>query len=251
MEALLVGKLLSFAMVLTRISGFLLFVPLFGVESIPMTIKVAATILLSVFFSIVNPPAVAVQQASAVQVMLLLGCEATYGLALGVIANVLFSAVKIGGRIVEDQMGLTMAEVLDPLTEERGQPVGSLLEMIFIIAFLAANGHHLLIKVIQRSYELFPAGKIPTVAVLAGNMLEATTTMLAAGLRLAAPMLAALLILLIALAILARVVPEMDIFFISFPLRILLGFVMLVIFVPFIDGFVGEMAQLMAKVLPL
>jgi flagellar biosynthetic protein FliR len=82
-------------------------------------------------------------------------------------------------------------------------------------------------------------------------MLEATTTMLAAGLRLAAPMLAALLILLIALAILARVVPEMDIFFISFPLRILLGFVMLVIFVPFIDGFVGEMAQLMAKVLPL
>jgi flagellar biosynthesis protein FliR len=122
------------------------------VESIPMTIKVAATILLSVFFSLVNPPAVAVQQASAVQVMLLLGCEATYGLALGVIANVLFSAVKIGGRIVEDQMGLTMAEVLDPLTEERGQPVGSLLEMIFIIAFLAANGHHLLIKVIQRSY---------------------------------------------------------------------------------------------------
>jgi len=250
-ESLLIEKLLSFAMVLTRISAFLLFVPLFGWESIPMTIKVAATVLLSVFFSLTNPAVVALQQDSAVQVMLLLGCEATYGLALGAIANILFSTVKLGGRIVEDQMGLSMAEVLDPLTEERGQPLGSLLEMIFVVAFLSANGHHLLIRVIQRSYELFPAGKIPTVAALAGNMLEATSMMLVAGLRLAAPMFAALLVLLIALAILARIVPEMDIFFISFPLRIFLGLVMLTAFVPFIDEFVGEMAQLMARILPL
>jgi flagellar biosynthetic protein FliR len=238
-------------MVLTRISGFFLFVPVFGWEIIPMTIKVAAAVLLSAFFSLVNPPAIAIQQTSAVQVMLLLGCEATYGLALGVIANILFSAVKIGGRMVEDQMGLAMVEVIDPLTEERGQPIGSLLEMIFVIAFLGANGHHLLIKVIHRSYELFPAGKIPTVAVLAGNMLEATSTMLAAGLQLTAPILAVLLVVLIVLAILARVVPEMDIFFISFPLRIILGLVMLIAFVPFIDGFVGEMARLMARLLPL
>jgi len=88
-------------------------------------------------------------------------------------------------------------------------------------------------------------------AALAGNMLEATSMMLIAGLRLSAPMLAAMLVLLVALAILARIVPEMDIFFISFPLRIVLGLVMLVVFVPFIDGFVGEMAQLMAKMLPL
>ncbi len=251
MESLLIEKLLSFAMVLTRISGFLLFVPVFSSKSVPMTIRVGATMLLSVFFCLTNPPVIAVEQVSAVRVMLLLSGEATYGLALGVIANILFSTVKLGGRIAENQMGLSMAEVLDPMTEERGQPVGSLLEMIFIIAFLAANGHHLLIKVIQRSYELFPAGKIPTVSALASNMLEATSTMLAVGLRLAAPMLAVLLVLLIALAILARLVPEMNIFFISFPLRIILGLVILVLFVPFIDGFVGEMAQLMARILPL
>jgi flagellar biosynthetic protein FliR len=251
MEALLAAKLLSFAMVLTRISAFFLFVPVFGWEVIPMTIKVSAALLLSFFFAFVKPAVVTIEEVSAVQVIIMLGFEATYGLALGAIANILFSAVKLGGRIAEDQMGLSMAEVLDPLTEERGQPVGSLLEMIFVIAFLGANGHHLLIRVINRSYELFPAGKIPTVASLAANMIEATTAMLAAGLRLAAPMLAALLVLLIALAILARMVPEMDIFFISFPLRMLVGFTMLIVFVPFIDGFVGEMAQLMAQVLPL
>jgi flagellar biosynthetic protein FliR len=251
MDALLVEKLLGFAMVLTRISAFLLVVPVFSWESVPMMIKVSAALLLSFFFTLVNPQAVTAEQASAVQAMLLLAGEATYGLALGAIANILFAAVKLGGRIMEDQMGLSMAEILDPMTEERGQPLASLLEMIFIIAFLAANGHHLLIKVIQRSYELFPAGKIPTVGVLAGNMLEATSVMLTAGLRIAAPLLAALLVLLVALAILSRIVPEMNIFFISFPLRILAGLVLLVGFVPFIDEFVGETAKLMAKILPL
>jgi flagellar biosynthetic protein FliR len=244
-------KMLVFAMVMTRVSAFFIVVPLFGWDTIPVMIRVSVAVILSIFFSLTNPPAAAFHQASALQAMLLLGCEATYGLALGVIAAILFSIVKLGGQIIEDQMGLSMAEIIDPLTEERGQPLATLLEMIFVIAFLAANGHHLLIRVIHRSYEIFPAGKIPSMATLAGNMLDATSMMLSAGLQFAAPILAALLIVLVALAILSRVVPEMDIFFISFPLRILLGLVMLVIFVPFIDGFVSETAKLMAKILPL
>lgn len=251
MDPLLVEKLLGFAMVMTRISAFFLVVPVFGWQTIPMTVKATTAVTISIFFSLTNPPTVSAHQASAVQATLLLSCEATYGLALGIIASVLFSAVKLGGRIIEHQMGLSMAEIVDPLTQERGQPLASLLEMIFVIAFLAANGHHLLIKIIHHSYELFPAGKIPTVTVLAGNMLEATSTMLTAGLQLAAPIVAALLVLLVALAILSRIVPEMNIFFISFPLRIVVGLIMLVAFVPFIDGFVSETAKLMAKMLPL
>jgi len=244
-------NVLVFAMVMTRVSAFFIVVPLFGWDTIPVMIRVSVAAILSIFFSLTNPPAAAFHQTSALQAMLLLGCEATYGLALGAIAAILFSIVKLGGRIIEDQMGLSMAEIIDPLTEERGQPLATLLEMIFVIAFLAANGHHLLIRVIHRSYEIFPAGKIPSIATLTGNMLDATSMMLSAGLRIAAPILAALLIVLVALAILSRVVPELDIFFISFPIRILLGLVMLVIFVPFIDGFVSETVKLMAKMLPL
>jgi flagellar biosynthetic protein FliR len=250
-DAVLIAKLLGFSLVLTRISAFFLVVPVFGWDTVPTTIKVSAAVILSIFFSMVNPPVVAAQQASAVQAILLLGCEATYGLALGTVAAVLFSAIKLGGRIMEDQMGLSMAEIIDPLTEERGQPLASLLEMIFVIAFLAANGHHLLLRAINRSFEIFPAGRIPTMATLAGNMLEATSMMLTAGFRLAAPVLAAILVLLVALAIFARIVPEMDIFFISFPLRIALGLGILIVLAPFIDGFVSETVELMARILPL
>jgi flagellar biosynthetic protein FliR len=250
-DAIIIEKLLSFAMVMTRISAFFLIAPVFGTPSMPVTIKVSATIFLSVFFSLINPTIAAAHQASAIQAILLLGSEATYGLALGIIASVLFSTVQLAGRIAEDQMGLTMAEILDPLTGEQGLPVATLLELIFTIAFLAANGHHLLLKALHKSFELFPPGKIPSIATLTGNIFEATAMMLAASLQLAAPILAALLMLMVILAILARLVPDMDIFFISFPLRIALGFVMLIAFMPFIDGFVSETAKMMAKLLPL
>ena len=197
------------------------------------------------------PPAAAAHQASAMQAILLLGSEATYGVALGIIISVLFATVKLAGRIVEDQMGLTMAEILDPLTDEQGLPIASILELVFLIAFLAANGHHIFLKILQRSFELFPAGKMPSIATLVGNIYEATAMMLTAGLQLSAPILASLLLLLVILAVLARVVPDMDIFFISFPVRIILGLVMLTVFIPFIDGFVSEAAKMMAKLLPL
>jgi flagellar biosynthesis protein FliR len=250
-DAIIIEKLLGFVMVLTRISAFFLIAPIFGTPSIPATMKISATVLLSIFFSLINPPAVAAHQASTMQAILLLGSEATYGLALGIVASILFATVKLAGRIVEDQMGLTMAEILDPLTDEQGLPVATLLELIFMIAFLAANGHHLLLKVLHKSFELFPAGKMPSITTLTGNIYEATVMMLVAALQLSAPILASLLLLLVILAILAKVVPDMDIFFISFPVRIALGLGMLAVFIPFIDGFVGETAKMMAKLLPL
>jgi flagellar biosynthetic protein FliR len=183
--------------------------------------------------------------------MLLLAGEATYGLALGVIASSLFSVVKLSGQIVEREMGLTMAEILDPLTGENGQPLGGLLEMIFVLLFLSANGHHLFLLILSKSYTAFPAGTIPTIQMLTGGVLTAGSAMLIAALRLAAPMLAAFMVLMVALALLARLVPEMNILFISMPVRIGLGLIMAATFLPFLNGYVTEMAGWMAKLLPL
>jgi flagellar biosynthetic protein FliR len=177
--------------------------------------------------------------------------EATYGLALGLVAAFLFAAVRFSGRIVERQMGLAMAEILDPLTGERTQPLGSMLEMIFVLLFLSANGHHLLLSVVSRSYEAFPAGSSPTIPVLATGIINAGSTMLTAGLKLAAPILAAFLLLMVVLAVLARILPEMNILFISLPLRVGLGLLMMAIFLPFTYSFVSEFATLMGKLLPL
>ncbi len=248
---LMIEKLLGFVLVLTRVSAFFLVVPVFSWKTIPVRIKVAFVLLISVFFSMVVPFSVKPEQATTLTAILLISGEATYGLAMGLIVVIVFSAVKLSGRIIERQMGMAMAQTLDPLTGERAQPLGMLMEMIFILLFLSANGHHLFLLIIQRSYEAFPAGSVPTVEVLTSGIVEAGSVMLVAGLRLAAPMLAVFLLLLVILGVFARIMPDMNILFISMPLRVGLGLLMAGMFLPFINGFVAEFADWMGKLLPL
>lgn len=248
------GRLFDFTMVLTRVSAFFLVLPVFSFKAIPMRIKVALTLFISLFFTMASPHAARSnpgQEISTLEAVLLLSNEAIYGLCMGLIAASVFATVKFCGRIAEHQMGLSMAEILDPLTGEQSQPLGMLLEMIFIIAFLSANGHHLFLLTLSRSYEAFPAGSIPTVAIMIGGIVKSGSTLLMAGLRLAAPMLAAFLLLMVVLAVVARIAPETNILFISLPLRVGLGLMLAAIFIPFITGFVGEFADWMGKLLPL
>jgi flagellar biosynthetic protein FliR len=238
-------------MVLTRISAFFLVAPFFSWKAIPVSIKVSLVLLLSVFFSFVAPFAVATKEASVLRAILFISNEALYGLALGLVFVIVFSVVKFSGRIAEREMGLAMAQILDPLTGESDEPLGMLLETVFILLFLSANGHHLFLLTISRSYESFPGGSMPTISVLTEGIIEAGSVMLVAGLRLAAPLLGAFLLLMVALAVLARVAPEMNILFISFPLRIGLGLLMVTVFLPFIEGYVSEFADWMGKLLPL
>jgi flagellar biosynthetic protein FliR len=244
-------KLLGPVLVLTRLSAFFLILPVFGWTTIPIRIKAAMAIVLSVFFSMLLPPGLNSAKVTVPQAVLLIFNEALYGLALGLIATFVFSAVKIGGRIVEHQIGFSMAQILDPLTGESTQPLGSFLEMIFILLFLSANGHHLFLSIIARSFQAFPIGSIPTIGTLAGGMVDAGSSMLIAGLKISAPILAAFLLLMVILAIFARIVPEMNILFISLPVRVGVGLFMMALFIPFINTFVSEFARLMNKLLPV
>jgi flagellar biosynthetic protein FliR len=243
--------LLRFILVLTRISAFFLILPVFGWKAIPLQTKVALTMLLSIFFAIVAPAGVDPEGVSTLSALLLLAGEATYGLALGLIVVLLFSVVKLSAHFVERQMGFNMAHVLDPLTNEEGKPLGTLVEMLFILMFLSVNGHHLFLLIISKSFEAFPAGVAPSINVLTEGVISAGSAMLVASLRLAAPALAAFLVLMVTLALLARLVPEMNILFISMPMRIGMGLIMTSVFLPFVNGFITEMAEWMAKLLPL
>jgi flagellar biosynthetic protein FliR len=243
----MIERLLGFGLVLTRLSAFFLVVPVFGSTTFPVRIRVAAVVLLSVFFSMSASPGFEASGVSGLEAGIYLCNEATYGFCLGLIASLLFTAVKVSGRIAERQMGLAMAETFDPLSEERGQPLGTLFETIFVLLFLSAGGLHLFLMVIGRSYEIFQAGSTPSIVSMAEGVVEAGSVMLMAGLRLAAPLLAAFLVLMVILAVLARVVPEMNILFVSLPLRVGLGLLMAAIFLPFIQGFVSEFSVWMEK----
>ena len=248
---LMIEKLLGFVMVLTRIAAFFSVIPVFNWQSIPVRIKTSMILLVSIFFSMITPLNINVKNTSTLEAALLISNEAVYGFALGLIVTLVFTAVKVSGLIIEREMGLAMAEILDPLTEESAQAMSIIMEMTFILLFLSVNGHHLFLLTIRKSYETFPAGSTPTIPALAGGILTAGSTLLTAGLKLAAPIFGTLLVLIITLAVLARVTPEMNIFFISFPITISVGLLMTIAFLPFILGFVSEFADYMSKLLPL
>lgn len=245
------AKLLLFMMVMTRISAFVLVVPVFSWKTIPVRIKSAIILLLTIFFVTVKPAPPAIYTDSIFQIILLLLSEATFGLAMGLVLALIFGAVKLSGRTTGRQMGLALANILDPLSGEQAQPIGMFLEIIFILLFLSANGHHLLLMTLSRSYDVFAAGTIPSISQLTTSVAQAGSVMFLAALRLAAPILAAFLLLLVTLAVLARCAPEMNILFVSLPIRIGLGFFMTMLMIPLINGFVSEFAEWMNKILPL
>ena len=244
---LLTGHIFGFVLVLTRVGAFLAVAPIFSWGTIPRRIQVCLIVILSVFFTAVLDPLPTGDAMNPLRAGLAIAQEVLYGGLLGLICWMLFSIVRIAGR----EMGFAMASVIDPVTGLQAQPLSVLLEVIFILLFLAANGHHLLLQVIAKSYESFPAGTIPDLSVLVKGAIAAGSTMLVMALKLAAPMLGAFLLLMVVLAVMARIAPEANILFLSLPLRVGLGLLIIGIFLPFIGAFVNEMARLMDRLLPL
>ncbi|MEN6428597.1 MAG: flagellar biosynthetic protein FliR [Phycisphaerales bacterium] len=243
--------LLGLALILTRISSFFLVLPIFGWPAIPVQIKAAIAVILSVFFCACKPLGVTPVEISSPMAIILLASEAIYGLALGLIVALLFSVVHLSMQIAEQQMGLTMAEIVDPLNGEQAGALSSLVEMVFVLLFLSANGHHLFLQILSKSYDAFPPGTIPTIDLLVEGIISTGSAMFIASLRLTAPLLGAFLVLMVTLALLSRLVPEMDIFMVSIPARVALGLFLVAAFMPFVGGYITEMADWMAKLLPL
>lgn len=248
---LLTGKILSFMLVFTRVGAFFSTSPVFSWGSLPVRVKVALAAMISIFIAGAMPFTLAAEEINVVQAIVMFSGEAIYGLAFGLVARLLFSIVNIAGRIIEREMGLAMANILNPLTGENDKPLSMLIEILFIMLFLSANGHHLLLEVINNSYTFFPLASPPQIELLTGGIIRTGGVMLLLGLKLSAPILAAFLLLMVVLGVLARISPEMNILFLSLPVRVGLGFILGAIYIPFILSFINRFSALLEKMMPI
>jgi len=238
-----IAILLPFALLLARVSGFLAVAPVFGANSIPVRMRVALLLAMTIFFAYAIPPQPAAAGTHWMVAMILIITESLCGLTLGFAARLVYLGVQQGGLIAGRQMGLMMARVIDPTTGERNQPVGVLFQLSFLLLFVIAGGHHLLLRVLARSYVAFPVGATPDVGAVTEGIVSAGSAMLLLGLRLAGPVLAAFMILGVLLAVLARVLPEMNLLVASLPLRVGLGLLMAAAILPLLDSFTFEVAD--------
>jgi len=247
MDGLLV-RVLPYMMLLGRVSAFVGVLPIFSWQVVPMIVRAGIAVLMTVFFGYILPlPQVGAAQGHWLAASVLVVGEIVIGLALGLAVNFVFQAVQQGGHMIVQQMGFAESGIIDPTTGEETETMAVFMETTFILLFLGANGHHLLLRVLGRSYQVFPLGGAPDAAALASGLVAAGSMMLLLALKLAAPALAAFLVLAVVLAIVARVLPDMNVLMESFPLRVGLGLFMAAALVPSLVDLVDEMTTWMSR----
>ena len=244
-----IAILLPFVLLMARVAAFCAIAPVFGWKVVPLIVRVGLVVLLTVFFASIAPPTVDPAGVPWLRGVVLIVQESVIGLALGLAARLVFTAVQQGGMIAAQQMGFADAGVIDPVAGARARPIATFLEMTFVLLFLAAGGHHVLLIVIARSFESFPVGAPPDIGALTNGIVHAGSAMLLFALKLAAPLLAGFLILAVMLGILARVLPEMNILLASFPLRVAAGLFLTAAIIPSLEAFTKELAGWMSRFL--
>jgi flagellar biosynthesis protein FliR len=247
---LLITKMIGFILVMTRLSAFFVCLPIFSWKSIPGVVKTALGLWIAIFFAGGVTLPFDPSKISPLQAGLMMGSEAIYGGAMGLAAALVFGAVRVGGSIVDQQMGYAMVDVLDPISGEQTEMMSMVVEMIFILLFFAANGHHLLLMMLQKSFHALPIGSVPDIGMLTNMVVQSGSVMMMAALRLGAPILALFMVMMVVLGVLARVLPDMNILFESMPLRIGVGLVALAIFLPLMTDYTEEFSMWMNKLMP-
>jgi len=247
---LLIPKILGFVLVMTRLSAFFICIPIFNWRSIPNTVKIALGFWIAFFFAATLTMPFDASKVSPLQAAIMIGSEVIYGGAMGLAGALVFLAVRVGGSIADQQMGYAMAEVLDPLSGEQVELVAMVLEMLFILLFFAMEGHHIFMVMLQKSYQAFPIGSIPDIGILTNIVVQSGAVMMTTALKMSAPILVLFMIMLVVLCVLARVLPDMNILFVSMPLRIGAGLIVMIFFLPLMIDFVKEFSVWMNRLLP-
>ncbi|HUX26831.1 MAG TPA: flagellar biosynthetic protein FliR [Burkholderiales bacterium] len=222
--------LAAFAWPLARILALVASAPLIGNPSVPASVKIGLGLLLTILVAPMLPPPPALDPASATG-LLILAQQVLIGLAMGFSMQVVFWAVDMAGAVTGLQMGLGFATLYDA-SAGNIPVVGQFLSVVISLAFLAVDGHLLMLSALVQSFRVLPLAALSAPAGLR-SLVEWGGGIFSFGLTLSLPLLAALLITNIALAVLTRAAPQLNIFAVGFPLTILMGMLTLYLVLPY------------------
>ncbi len=210
-------------LVITRLGGLFATVPLSGNRRVPVQVRIGLVILIS----LVLFPAVRQMPANlskdAVSFGIDLVREAFIGAVIGFIISLVLSSAQMAGSLIDIQMGFGMANIIDPVTNLQISLMGELKSMLALLMYMIVNGHHLAIEALYGSIVQIPLGTGSMGGSFTEIVIGFITNAIVTGVKLGSPVLAILLLADLALGILARTVPQMNVLMVGFPLKIAVG----------------------------
>lgn len=239
------GDILSYFLTLTRIGVVLFLLPFFGSTSIPTQVKAALTLVLSlaVWPQLSFPGNLL--PANGFDIAIMIVGELILGLILGLVIRFLFGAIQFGGQIIGFQMGFSMVNVVDPISGTSNAVTAHFLYMCTMLTFLVLDGHLQLIKALGSSFKFIPPGGILLTPRLATHLFEYSNLVFTLAIRIAAPVMAALFLVDLALALISRAAPQMHVLVLGFPVKIAVGFFFLGFLFTIMSTYVGDFLRQM------
>jgi flagellar biosynthetic protein FliR len=222
----------AFLLILTRVSSFFVTVPLFSYRNIPGTHKMGLSLFLSwIMFLSMDQPIIEIDEVFFMLVIK----EVIVGLSIGLVAFIILTAIQIAGGFIDFQMGFAIANVIDPQTGAQTPIIGQYLYTFALLLLLAVNGHHFLLDGIFYSYQIVP---IEVLTLHLGSetfsrfIIETFNSMFIIAFQMAIPVVGCLFLVDVALGIVARTVPQLNVFVVGLPLKLLVSFFVLIIILP-------------------
>lgn len=219
----------AFLLILVRVASFFVTLPLFSYRSIPVMYRLGLAFFLAwMIFLSLNKPEISLDGTFLILILK----EAIVGLSIGLIAYMILSAIQIAGGFVDFQMGFAIANVIDPQTGAQSPLTGQFFYTLALLFLLSINGHHLMLDGIFYSYQFIP---IDSVQMGFGNervmkfILSIFGKIFVIAFQMSIPIVGSLFLVDIALGIIARTVPQLNIFVVGFPLKIMVSYLIMFI----------------------
>ncbi|UOQ47862.1 flagellar type III secretion system protein FliR [Gracilibacillus caseinilyticus] len=238
-ELIDINRFPAFILILVRVLTFLSTVPIFSYRNIPTQFKIGMGFFIAwMMFYTLDIPDLSFDGIFLLLVMK----EAVVGLLMGLLAYIIMAAIQIAGGFIDFQMGFAIANVVDPQTGAQSPLIGQYFYTIAILFLLTVDGHHLLLSGLMYSYEELPLDQMMQFSNI-DLILQTFSKMFLMAFQLALPIVGCLFLVDVALGIIARTVPQLNVFVVGLPLKILVSFAVLFVFIPFYIAICKQLFQ--------
>ncbi|MFD2044117.1 flagellar biosynthetic protein FliR [Ornithinibacillus salinisoli] len=229
LEIININSFPVFLLVLVRVAAFFVTLPFFSYRTIPLPFKIGFSFFLAfIMFYTIDASTIVIDELY----IFLIVKEILVGLLIGLIGYIIISAVQIAGGFIDFQMGFAIANVVDPQTGAQSPLTGQYFYIIALLFLLSVDGHHLLIDGIVNSYRFIPIDTF--IPFQDGNIVEfiirTFNNMFLIAFQIAIPIVGCLFLVDVALGIIARTVPQLNVFVVGLPIKILVSFVAIFFF---------------------
>ncbi len=224
LDQLLPNDLFSIALVFVRVGAAMMLLPGFGESYAPPRIRLMIALGLALVVTPVVSASLPPMPGDAIQLFVLIAGEIAVGLFFGALARILVSALHVAGVVIGFQTSLANAQIFDPINAQQGSLLGTFLNVIGVFLIFVTDLHHMMLIALADSYTVFVPGAPPPLGELSQTATRFVGRSFLLGLQIAAPFIVVGMVFYIGLGLLARLMPQVQVFFIAVPLQIMLGF---------------------------